>query len=708
MNLYIDTCVLPRCQLETGRIYREKYGPGLGFELLPMFDIPDFEDNLRRNLDLFASGPLLFHEPVWGVEHTAPKGSDAYEESMHHIRLTRKYAEILHPEAMVIHLNNCPILPKERDAALRTALENLEELRDLFPGVRLLVENTGIKADDTVLLNQDEFTDICRSRDLSVLIDIGHANANGWDLPRLLQDLQGRISGFHLHNNDGTHDLHDRLRNGTLYYPSLIGEMNRLAPDAYRVIEYTRPSLHGDPLLEDIGYLQRLSAGSQPGAPESAGDTEQLHMDHLKYIFMNMDDAVCATRINGELLYANPAAEKLFGLADRQHIKLWQAIPLMEENDALIQLFIDGIMKKRKSIRSLADYVNSNGERFHLHVSLTCDDVENGMFLIVISDLTEMIRVHSAFVRYTSPEIANYVLTAPEGEKQGGDARDVTVLMSDLRGFTSLSTRLPSSALVTMLNHYFEVMSVVIYRRGGTIIEFLGDGIFVVFGAPKEMADHASAAVSCAVEMQNAMAEVNEWNRSKGWPELEMGIGIHTGRTVVGNIGSSRRMKYGCMGEPVNLAGRLEQFSTGSQILISAETASRIDAPLDIVATNDFMPKGARQKMEFCNITGIGDLRLLRSMPEPEEWILLPNNKELSFFILDGKNVEGTSFAGSLTRISRDEKYGMLASVSVLQPLQDLMIRLGEQDIYAKVLSRAGDEYLLRFSVKPDHLAALL
>ena len=70
--------------------------------------------------------------------------------------------------------------------------------------------------------------------------------------------------------------------------------------------------------------------------------------------------------------------------------------------------------------------------------------------------------------------------------------------------------------------------------------------------------------------------------------------------------------------------------------------------------------------------------------------------------------MEGTSFAGSLTRISRDEKYGMLASVSVLQPLQDLMIRLGEQDIYAKVLSRAGDEYLLRFSVKPDHLAALL
>ena len=112
MNIYIDTCVLPRCRLETGRIYRERFGPRLGFELLMMFDHPEFEKNLEQNLDLFAGGPLMFHEPVWDVEHSAPKGSAEWEKSMYHLQLTRKYAEILHPASMVVHLNNCAVPPE--------------------------------------------------------------------------------------------------------------------------------------------------------------------------------------------------------------------------------------------------------------------------------------------------------------------------------------------------------------------------------------------------------------------------------------------------------------------------------------------------------------------------------------------------------------------------------------------------------------------
>ncbi|MBP5729312.1 MAG: hypothetical protein J6Y48_19760, partial [Clostridia bacterium] len=106
LKIYIDTCVLPRAQLETGQIYRDTFGSNLGFELLAMFDLPDFEKNLEKNRDLLTAGPLLFHEPVWGVEHSAPKGSKAYEESMSHMQITRKWAWILHPEGMVYHLNN--------------------------------------------------------------------------------------------------------------------------------------------------------------------------------------------------------------------------------------------------------------------------------------------------------------------------------------------------------------------------------------------------------------------------------------------------------------------------------------------------------------------------------------------------------------------------------------------------------------------------
>ena len=490
MNIYIDTCVLPRSQLQTGRIYRERFGSRLGFELLMMFDLPEFEGNLEQNLDLFTGGPLMFHEPVWGVEHSAPKGSADWEKSMFHLRLTRKYAEILRPASMVVHLNNCAVPPDEKGRMLRTALDNLEEMREMFPGVKLLVENTGTKADGTILLDQAEFTDLCRERQLPVLIDIGHANANGWDLPLLIRDLQGQIGGFHLHNNDGIHDLHNRLTNGTLDLEKLIPQMNRLAPDAPRVIEYSRTVFHGEPLFEDIETLKTLSEKQteEKRLPErEEAGTTKLTADQMNYILKSMNEAVFLAGKDGELIYSNHAAEKLFGIRAGNHQRIWDAIPFEAENDALIQLFLDSVVRKKGSMRSMADYVNNDGDIFHLYVNLTCEPEDDGLILVVINDLTHLINAHSAFARYTSPEIANYVLTAPDGKKQGGQEREVSILMSDLRGFTAKSTHMSSTDLITMLNHYFESMSEVIRRFQGTVIEFLGDGIFVVFGAPEEL-----------------------------------------------------------------------------------------------------------------------------------------------------------------------------------------------------------------------------
>ena len=258
-NIYIDTCVFPRSRLETGRVYRERFGSSLGFELLPMFDLRAFQANLEKNLDLFAGGPLLFHEPVWGVEHSAPKGSPAYEEGMYHILLTKKYADILHPASMVYHLNNRVAPPERKKQMLSTSLENLKEIQDLFPDVKILVENTGVRAKGTLLLEQSEFTVLCLSRRLPVLIDIGHANANGWNLEKLIMDLHELIGGYHLHNNDGRHDLHCRLRDGTIDCRKLIPLINDLTPGVPLIIEYTSPALYGDPLFQDIEYLCDLA-----------------------------------------------------------------------------------------------------------------------------------------------------------------------------------------------------------------------------------------------------------------------------------------------------------------------------------------------------------------------------------------------------------------------------------------------------------------
>lgn len=432
----------------------------------------------------------------------------------------------------------------------------------------------------------------------------------------------------------------------------------------------------------------------------------ELNSERIQYIFRSMDDAVCVTGMGGELLYANPAAEKLFGLQAGNRSKLWEAIPYVEGNDELIQLFIDSVMEKRKSFNALVDYVNNEGSLFHLHVSLTCEPSDPGLFLIVISDLTQSVRVKSAFARYTSEDIADYVLTAPDGEKQGGKAQEVTILMSDLRGFTAMSARLSSTQLVSVLNHYFESMSAVIERHRGTIIEFLGDGIFVVFGAPKELPDHASAAVRCAVEMQNAMEAVNAWNRENGYPELDMGIGVNTGTVVVGNIGSEKKMKYGCMGEAVNLAGRLESFTVRGQVFISESTRKQASEEVSVKSESSFLPKGATHDMRFYDISGIGCCKL-NNASDASAWITL-SGKTLAFYVLEEKTVDHTEHIGSLTRISADNRFALLSTDNKLKPFQNLMLRIGDRDTYAKIVSQEGNDFRLCFTSVPEDFPDLV
>ena len=268
VHLLIDTCVLPRCKLEEAQIYRNIFGDKIGFELLPMWDLSDFEANLQKNLPFLMDGDLMFHEPVWGVEHTAPKGTPAYEKSMQYLLLTKKYAEIMNPPMMVYHLNNRRIPPDDRDELLRTSLENLEEERELFPNVTILVENTGTDSDGNKLLDQQEFTDLCRDKHFDVLIDVGHANANSWDVYRLISDLKDQVRGFHLHNNAGRSDSHNRLTDGTLEMVRLVKFIRESVPDAFLVIEYTRPIYHGLPLLADMDFLMKLTGTDLRGSVE--------------------------------------------------------------------------------------------------------------------------------------------------------------------------------------------------------------------------------------------------------------------------------------------------------------------------------------------------------------------------------------------------------------------------------------------------------
>jgi adenylate cyclase len=190
--------------------------------------------------------------------------------------------------------------------------------------------------------------------------------------------------------------------------------------------------------------------------------------------------------------------------------------------------------------------------------------------------------IREAFGRYLSPELAERYIRDGEALKLGGEVREVAMLMSDLRDFSELSERLGPAAMISLLNAYLAGMTPVIIQHHGTIVEFIGDAIFVLFGAPFSRTDDAERAVRCAWDMQTALAAMNEEDRRRGLPELRMGIALHVGPVVAGNIGSHDRVKYGVVGPAVNLLGRIQGLASGGEILISDALVKRVAAFVDV------------------------------------------------------------------------------------------------------------------------------
>ena len=172
---------------------------------------------------------------------------------------------------------------------------------------------------------------------------------------------------------------------------------------------------------------------------------------------------------------------------------------------------------------------------------------------------------------YFTNEVLEDLLTSRNGLRIGGERKRVTILFSDLRRSTEISELLDAADFIRMLNHYFENMIEIINAWQGNILDFVGDAIVVVFGAPRPNETAARDAVACAVAMQRRMGEVNAWNRTQGFPAIAMGIGIHTGEAILGNIGSLTRMKYDMIGRNVNLTSRIQDYAEGGQILITEE-----------------------------------------------------------------------------------------------------------------------------------------
>ena len=322
-------------------------------------------------------------------------------------------------------------------------------------------------------------------------------------------------------------------------------------------------------------------------------------------------------------------------------------------------------------------------------------------------------QIRTYFSRYLTDAVVKSLLETPEGLKLGGDRRKVTILMCDLRGFSTISEKMPPEQVVEILNVFLGTMTDAIAKYQGTIDEFIGDAILVLFGAPIYREDDAARAVASAIAMQLAMRSVNDKLIQMQLPEISMGIGINTGEVVAGNIGSQSRAKYAVVGNHVNLTARIESYTVGGQILISETTYAEVE---NIVKTNGSMevePKGVSHPIsiyDICGIEGIYDLEL----PSLSDSLkILPTPILITYRILEEKHLGTEIFTGELRRLSpygaeifSDYDVPVLSNLKLhLQVLAQDQQQEIEGEIYAKVLKHQQPEQMVLGQVMSEHLS---
>jgi len=306
--------------------------------------------------------------------------------------------------------------------------------------------------------------------------------------------------------------------------------------------------------------------------------------------------------------------------------------------------------------------------------------------------------IRNTFGRYVSPEVVRALLDAPEGLRLGGEKRVVTILMSDLRGYTRFAEQGDPAWVMEVLNGYLARMTDIVVEHGGTINEFIGDAIFAVFGAPIPHADHAERAAATALAMQQAMTEVNASHAARGLPRFEMGIGINTGEAVVGNIGSEQRAKYAVVGSAVNVASRVESATVGGQIFVSASAYEQIRDIAEVQPPISVELKGLAAPLALYELRGVRG-RFARRLDETtmEDAAEVDVTLPASCAVLDGKAVSADTIDGTVVRLGRRTLSVRLGRG--LAPLTNVRLRMTypddgrSGDLYGKVLSvrRHGD-----------------
>jgi len=299
--------------------------------------------------------------------------------------------------------------------------------------------------------------------------------------------------------------------------------------------------------------------------------------------------------------------------------------------------------------------------------------------------------IRETFGRYLSKKVVDEILSSPDGSKIGGRRETVTILMADLRGFTSRAETSDPEETLRLLNRFFGSMAKIITAYDGMIDEFLGDGILTIFGVPERHDDDPARAVACALKMQNALQQLNKALEEEGIPTLKMGIGINTGTVIVGNIGSKIRAKYGIVGMPVNTASRIESLTVGGQVLIGEPTYRLIASLVEVDPPQTVMMKGLQEPLVCFPVKAIHPPYGVRLTEKPNKTRRVDIQLPVTGWVVDGKEITETAIEGKTLNVDEDSWRVELASN--IDPLTDLKLQINFcteahcfAPIYAKVL----------------------
>jgi adenylate cyclase len=305
----------------------------------------------------------------------------------------------------------------------------------------------------------------------------------------------------------------------------------------------------------------------------------------------------------GKLTTINRAGSEIFGFRTSPDVGQDFGTLFDGAANARLAALTEGVLTKQRGRKAYdVRFLRGDGVGFSLDVNALPLQHTQGNFLgavLVAEDITQEQRLMNTLCRYMAREVAEQVLQNKDELKLGGTRTEVTILLTDIRNFTSLSEQMDPWDIVELLNTYFPRMINVIFRHQGMVDKFIGDAILAVFGVPVPREDDALRAVRAALAMRNELRSINRERARKGQKTIEMGTGITSGTVISGNIGSERRMDYTVIGDPVNLAARLEGLTkeVARRILVNERVHAAIEKEIPCEALGLFALKGKREKV---------------------------------------------------------------------------------------------------------------